>query len=59
VRTGASAAARRRRRVPTLSEEIDRLHGDMSSALRRGSLSPSARVALGALISTLADLLRE
>jgi hypothetical protein len=45
--------------APTLAEEIDRFSGDVRVALRRRSLSPSARLALAALITTMADLLRE
>jgi hypothetical protein len=59
MRAGARAAARRGRVAPTLSEEIDRFSGDVRVALRRGALSPSARLALAALITTMADLLRE
>ena len=59
MRTGARAAPRRGRGAPSLSEEIDRFSGDVRVALRRGSLSPSARLALAALITTMAELLRE
>jgi hypothetical protein len=59
VRRGATAAARRPPVASTLSKEIELFSGDVRTALRRGALSPSARLALGALISTLAELLSE
>jgi len=59
ARRGASAAARRPAVATTLSKEIELFSGDVRTALRRGALSPSARLALGALISTLAELLGE
>jgi len=55
----ASLARRPRRPKATLAEEVDDFSRDLRVSLRGGSISPSARAALVALIATLAELLGE